>query len=375
MIYLVTKQQSLFENPSYKTIDVGESLRLLNTLSVVGLDTETEGLDCHTNALITLQLGCKDFQVVIDARTIDVREYKDFLESDRRFIGWNLKFDLKFLYKLGIYPKKVYDGYLAEKLLYLGYPSGIHSLSLKSAGENYLNVELDKSVRGKIIWAGLTTEVIEYAANDVKYLQDIIEKQWQELVIKELTEAIKVENQFVLPLAYMEFCGVKLDVGKWKAKMEKDKKALMKAQNALDKWVVEHYPGDRRFTFINREGDLWEGFDLTPKCTINWDSPKQVITLFKLLGFNLETKNKKTGDMTDSVDAKIIEPQKHISDIAPIYLEYKAASKVVGTYGQNFLDQINPVSKRIHTSFQQLGADTTKKHSNICIIQKLFVTL
>ena len=64
--------------------------------------------------------------------------------------------------------------------------------------------------------------------------------------------------------------------------------------------------------------------------------------------------------MKESIDAKVIEPQKHISTIAPIYLEYKAAAKVVGTYGQNFLDQINPVSGRIHTSYSQMGADTTR---------------
>ena len=79
--------------------------------------------------------------------------------------------------------------------------------------------------------------------------------------------------------------------------------------------------------------------------------------------------------MKESIDAKVIEPQKHISDIAPIYLEYKAAAKVVGTYGQNFLDQINPVSGRIHTSYSQMGADTTKNYSNICIIQIIFVPL
>jgi DNA polymerase I-like protein with 3'-5' exonuclease and polymerase domains len=82
--------------------------------------------------------------------------------------------------------------------------------------------------------------------------------------------------------------------------------------------------------------------------------------LFKELGFNLEAKDKATGLMKDSIDAKVIEPQKNISDIAPIYLEYKAAAKVVGTYGQNFLDQVNPVSGRIHTSYNQLGADTTR---------------
>lgn len=43
MIYLVTKQNALFENENYKVISVEESLRLLNSLTIVGLDTETEG--------------------------------------------------------------------------------------------------------------------------------------------------------------------------------------------------------------------------------------------------------------------------------------------------------------------------------------------
>ena len=361
MIYFVSRASEIFEeNEVYKCISVEESLKILDTINIVGLDTETEGFDPYTKKLLSLQLGNRDFQVVIDTSTVDVTLYKEYLESDRTFLGWNLKFDLRFLYKYGIYPKRVYDGYLAEKLLWLGYPSGIHSLSLKTAGETYVGVELDKTTRGKIHYLGLNADVIQYGANDVKYLEDIIREQYKELQKKGLTNAIKVENKFVLPLAYMEHCGIKLDIDKWKAKMQNDEKEYNNTINALNEWVCKHYPKDTRFTWINLQGDLWEGFDTTPKCTINWASPKQVIPLFKELGFNLKTKDKATGQEKDSVDAKIIEPQKGLSSIAPIYLNYKAAAKVVGTYGQNFLDQINPVSGRIHTSYSQMGADTTR---------------
>ena len=360
MIYFVSNASELFENEIYKVISVKESLKLLETIKVVGLDTETEGFDPYTKKLLSLQLGCKDFQVVIDCSTVDVELYKEYLESDRTFLGWNLKFDLRFLYFHNIYPKRVYDGYLAEKLLWLGYPSGIHSLSLKSAGENYLDIELDKTTRGKIHYLGLNAEVIQYGANDVKYLEDIIRKQYKELIKKDLTTAIKVENKFVLPLAYMEHCGIKLDVDKWKAKMKQDNIKYEEALKALDAWVCEHFPKDTRFTKVDLQGDLFLGFCTDPKCIINWSSPKQVIPLFKELGFNLETKDKATGQMKDSIDAKVIEPQKKISDIAPIYLDYKAAAKVVGTYGENFLEQINPVSGRIHTNYSQMGADTTR---------------
>lgn len=43
MIYLVTAQKQLFSNDVYKIISVKESLKLLDTLTIVGLDTETEG--------------------------------------------------------------------------------------------------------------------------------------------------------------------------------------------------------------------------------------------------------------------------------------------------------------------------------------------
>ena len=43
MIYLVTNQRTLFESEIYKVISVEESLRLLNSLNIVGLDTETTG--------------------------------------------------------------------------------------------------------------------------------------------------------------------------------------------------------------------------------------------------------------------------------------------------------------------------------------------
>lgn len=362
MIYLVTKQTTLFESENYKIISVEESLRLLNSLNIVGLDTETSGLDPWTKELKSIQLGNYDNQVVIDTTTIDPTLYKEYLESDRLFIGWNLKFDLKFLFRHNIVPKQVWDGYLAEKLMWLGYPPGIHSLSLKSAGENYLNVELDKSVRGKIIYAGFTEDVIIYSANDVKYLEKIMELQKVELKKKELDKAIVYENKFVLPLAYCEYCGVKLDVTKWKAKMQKDEQRVKAALDNCNKWLLENEP-DSKYIFIDRQGSLFSGFNLEPQVTLNWNSTKQLIPLFKKYGVNVEVDDREKGGTKDSIDAKSLKPQKDKCSLIPLYLEYKEAVKVTSTYGENFLKQINPVSGRIHTNFNQLGTDTGRLSS------------
>lgn len=361
MIYIVSRQQELFNNKSFKCINIEESLELLKDMNPIGLDTETTGLDCWTDKLKLLQLGNRDTQIVIDCFTIDIENYRSILENpSKTFLGWNLKFDLKWLYRHNIFPYNVYDGYLAEKLLWLGYPAGLHPLSLKYASEHYIGVERDKSIRGKVIWAGLTDDVIRYSANDVRYLEDIILMQYEELKRKQLTKAIRVENMFVIPLAYIEYCGIHLDVEKWKAKMIKDQKKLNDSLKALNTWVITHYPNDKRFTKVDLQGDLWNGFNTEPQCRINWDSPKQVQILLEELGFNLDVKDKKTGGIKKSIDAKVIKPQKNVSDIAPIYLAYKEASKVTSTYGQNVLDQINKVSGRIHTNYNQMGADTTR---------------
>lgn len=359
MIYLVSAEKFLFEVDDIKLVTVEESLNILDPLEVVGLDTETTGLDPYTKELKLVQLGCKDFQVVIDTTTIDIRRYKDYLESDRLFLLWNAKFDLKWFYKYGIVIKKVYDGFLAEKLLYLGYPSGIHSLSLKSAGENYLGIELDKSVRGRIIYSKLDESIIRYGAEDVAHLSDIRDKQLEKLKEKDLLVALDIENRFVLVLTYIEWCGVKLSVDKWKEKMAKDEAREKEIKKSLDNWLIENEPNSP-YVFVDTQGDLFTGFDLTPKVSINWNSAKQVGPIFKKYGVEIAVEDKDKGGMKDSIDAKVLKPQADKCSLIPIYLEYKETTKLTSTYGQNFLDQINPVSKRIHTSYQQMGADTTR---------------
>ena len=366
MIYFVTNQMQLFESKNYKIINVEESLRLLNTITIVGIDTETQGFSPFLKKLLLLQLGNRDFQVVIDCTTVDVTLYKEYIESDRLFIGWNLKFDVRFLFYYGIVPKNLYDGFIAEKMRWLGFPSGMHSLSLKSAGENYLGVELDKSVRGEIIWRKeLTDDIIIYAANDVKYLEDIMNEQLKILIPRGQKLALEVENKAILPTAYFEFCGVKLDTEKWEAKMAKDQETFNRAKDKLDNYVVEMYNKDntlKKFIKII-EPDLFGFVTPGPSCNINWKSPKQVIPFLETLGFNLETRDKVTGGMKKSIDAIVIEGQTNVHPIAEVYLEFKAAQKVTSTYGQNFLDLINPVTGRIHTNFNQIGTDTHRYSS------------
>lgn len=422
MIYLVSHNKSLFKTDKYIEATIEQAMSVLLPLKLCQLDTETKGLDCHTKALLTIQLGNKDNQVVIDWTTLTPREkqiVKNYLESDRLFLGWNLMFDLTFLYVQGIYPKHIWDGMIAEQLLYLGYPAQMREKSLKAAAWNYLNINIDKTVRGKIVNDGLTTEVVIYAAGDVTYIEDIKEKQDIEIEKQGMKLAVELECEFVKSLAYFKYCGVHLDITKWKAKMTKDQAKLDKAISELNAWVVAwdkenphngydiqypelkypkysaDYPAEvkrlikdgykrfpqedlqtpdgkvdaykkvikNQFTRIDTQGDLFTGFDTEPKCVINWSSQKQVIPLFELLGINVETFDKKTKQKKKSIEANVLKPQKNDFPIIPIFLEYQEAAKVVSTYGQNWLNAINPKTGRIHADFHSIGTDTARVSS------------
>ena len=178
MIYLVSNSKELQESNLYKCISLKESLGLLNSWQIIQVDTETTGRDAHINTLLCVQFGNDkaDTQIVVDCTTIDIKEYKQILES-KFLVLQNAKFDIQFFYSYGIIPRNVYDTMIVEQLLYLGYPSGQISYSLKAIAERRLNICLDKTVRGEIIWRGLDERVIEYAASDVKHLQQIMKLQ------------------------------------------------------------------------------------------------------------------------------------------------------------------------------------------------------
>lgn len=359
MIYLVTKEQKLFENPEYKTISVEESLQLMKDCKVLQYDSETTGRDARICNILCIQFGNKekDFQIVVDCTTIDITLYKDILEGTL-LIGQNLKFDLQFLYNHGIVPRNVYDTMIVEQLLYLGYPAGIISFSLAAIAQRRLGIDIDKSIRGQIIWRGLDTQVIIYAANDVKWLEDIMWSQVSDCKKKDCLKGAKLECDFVPVISYLEWCGIKLDEKKWKAKMVKDKESLINAENKLNKFVTSN-PSLSKFTIVNRQGNLFEGFDTEPRCTINWSSSRQVVEVAKILGFNTTVQDKKTKEDKDSVLEKHLKGQKGINDeFLKLYFDYQEHAKVVSSFGQSQLNMINPRTGRCHTVYKQLGASS-----------------
>lgn len=412
MIYLVSGNRRLFESENYEILSPVAAVDIINSWELTQFDSETSGRDAHICNILCIQFGNRaaNTQIVVDTTTVDINLFRDILEN-KLLIGHNLKFDIQFLYRHAIIPKKVYDTMVVEQFLFLGYDNKYFHYSLQAVGERRLKIDIDKSTRGEIIWRGLDDKVILYAAGDVVHLEDIRDQQLAECKATNRLTGAELENMFVPVIAYLEWCGIRLDVDKWQVKMKDNEAKRDEALNLVNDWVVNYYlnnngnggyiekeyvimhkhkdgsceffdppkleeyvtPETRQvsdgyikviklkqkfpYVTVNRQGSLFDGFDLKPKCNINWDSSKQTIPFFQMLGFNTQTQDKKSGENKDSVVEKVLAKQKGIADdFLKLYFMYKEKSKDCSTYGQNYIDAINPITGRIHTSFWQLGA-------------------
>ena len=374
-------------DPDFLEMSVENCLDTLKRHDILSFDSETSGLNYLSDHLKCIQIGTGEQEFVIHPDLLE--SFKDILES-KLLIIHNASFDLKFLYRQDIFPNRVFDTMLAEAVLYCG--DAYHKKALNFVAKKRIGIDLDKSFRKGIDKKDITGEYIQYAGDDVKYLHKIMEHQLAEAKQKDLVKCINLENEFVLVLAYLEYCGFKLDAEKWKAKMAEDQRKVLEARKSLDELIFSK----DLTSYINYQVDA---FNENLGTKINWDSSSQVLELFTGLGidcatgktkakkakkikivdysnslfgttelpelksnderldtllqeFGISTKDSTVYEM--SVAAKNIEKYSKQYPFIKDYLHYKELQKTATTYGQFFLDQISPVTGRIHTRFNQI---------------------
>lgn len=341
MIYLLTRQTQIWDNLSLTTFE--EVYDYIEKSDIIYLDLETEGFDPHTKRVLTLQVGDFDNQYVIDTGSYPLSMFPNL--KDKLIVGHNLAFDLRFLYKAGIFPTRVFDTYVVERVLYRGLkkPKGFYQLDNVVERHTGYN-DIDKSQRGDIHFKGLVTSVIEYAARDVQYLALLMQSQQQRLVEQDLVDYASLENLFTPVLAYNQYCGFALDKDKWKEKIEKD---LINKEEKLE--ILNQFIIDLGFEeYISRQTELFS--DRQATVLINWNSSKQVIKLFKKLGIQVNVTTK--GTEKESIEIKHIQSNKH--PIIKPYIAFSKAQKEVTSFGYNILKQVNPATGRLHTTNQQI---------------------
>lgn len=316
---------------------------------ILGLDTETSGLFNHSNVMIMLQIGDEDTQFVIDVRTIDISPLKEVLENPNIIkVLQNAAFDYKFFRMYKIMLVNVWDTQLAEMILTAGPDN--NEVNLGFITNKYLNIFLDKSVRNQFIGMKgqpFTCKQVVYGAKDVEYLLGIRKEQLKDIEKYDLEPCLRLENKFMSVLADIEYNGFYLDREMWSKLEISNKDNLVNSRKALDNYILSN----NIHLFIDSQYDLFaEGF----KCSINWDSPKQVIPFLKYLGVNTTIRDRRTGKDKDTCEEKAIGKYKNKFPFLKLYFNYKAVAKEVSTYGIEFLEHINPVTGRVHSSFWQI---------------------
>lgn len=318
--------------------DVARALPALMTAPVVGLDTETTGLDPLQDRLRLVQLATAAGVYLLDTTRVDPRGLAPLLSAPAGggplLVAHNATFELRFLERAGLGTPsgaRLFDTMLASQLLTASADkAGAARLShgLGALAARALGVTLDKSEQ-KADWSGaLSAEQCRYAALDAAVLLPLAERLRADLRSAELERVAALEMGAIPTVAWLMQTGVPFDGERWVA--------------LADAATTEQSARDAELTVMASTEGLFAG----GPGTVSWSSPKQVSDLLRARGHVV----KELDEPALRLLAEAGEP------LAPLLLCHRDASKRASTYGRDYLKHVHPVTGRIHARFLQLGS-------------------
>lgn len=349
MRYFLGNKQ-LFNNSLISNCSVSFFKSWLEGKRYLGVDTETEGAFDFVKKVLSLQIGNEEDQFFIDFSTVNNELsliLKDFFLSKSIKIFHNAKFDLKFLWRHGYPLKNIYCTQVQEVLLHAGIDQDKGFYSLAGLCKRYFGVDLDKSIRGKIKKQSiLTTDVILYALDDVKYLVPIVKKQMSKAkqygLVKSSTQdkytVVGLENRVLPAYAEMEWTGLKPNLQKWDLVSAEIQESYLEVINRLNNIIKQDEILKQNYVF---SADLFSG---GLSASINWASPPQKLKLLRLIFPEIEN--------TDS--KKTLPKYKDKHPIVKQLIEFNRINKLLTSFIRPMKGLINSKTGRIHTSFWQV---------------------
>lgn len=309
----------------------------------LGLDTETTELDPYKGDLRLVQLSSGRKTYVFDVlpfraagdlkSNAELAPLRSIFESATQTkILHNAKFDAKWIrHQLGGELTNVFDTYLASQLAAAGDSERRHSLA--DVAQYFTQTTLDKTEQISD-WnaAELSASQIEYAARDASILLPIREQLAERLKTDDLERVAQLEFECVTPIAEMELNGFAVDKSCWLTQLEHVKKAAAKAADELQDMLSA---GVAQASLFGR-------------AEINLDSQQQVTDALRNLGV----------PMPESTRAWQLQPLAEKYPVVAKLLEYRGVQKAATSFGENFLEFIEPQTGRIHADFRQIGAPT-----------------
>ncbi|MDD4901613.1 MAG: DNA polymerase I [Patescibacteria group bacterium] len=271
-----------------------------------------------------------------------LEKLKSILEDEKiKKCGHNIKFDLRVLRHAGIEMKGIeFDTMVASYLLNPGTRAhNLDAVTFAELGLEKISTEdLLGSGKDKKTFAAVETEKLAiYSCEDADCTNRLVAKLAKHLRDKELSKLFEeIEMPLVSVLATMEDNGVMID---------KDFLA------AMDKKIAKKIS-----TLEKKIWDLGGG-------EFNINSTQQLKeVLFEKL--NISTAgigHTKTGYSTAADE---LEKLKHEHEIIPLIQEYRELAKLQSTYILALPTLINPVTGRVHTSFNQTVTATGRLSSS-----------
>ena len=324
--------------------DLRKAIEILATQPVVGLDTETTELDPFTARLRLIQLATPDRIFIVDfepfsngdaAKSDALAPLRRLLEAPRPIkIAHNAKFDAKFIkHNLGVELGGLFDTLLASQLVSAGDIEERHGL--ETVASRYLNEAIDKSERLSNWNFELTEAQLQYAARDAAILLPLREKLIERLKSDSLIKCAQLEFECVMPVVDLELAGFYMHQDRWLEQLGiVEKRRIELAEQLQQVLAVE-----------SSQGSLFGG---PQRDDINLDSHQQLTQALTRLGIPVpeSTRNWK------------LQPLAAQYPVIGTLLEYRTVQKALTSYGENMIQLINPVTKRLHADFRQIGAPT-----------------
>lgn len=365
----ISKQSSLSEE-----VFGLEKLRELDHVTEIPFDFETTGLDVFTFTPILLGIYGNETSYVINLLTYTPEEIREALTPllDKLWIAHNMKFDLKILlHHYGLRPRNLWCTQLASQVLYNGTELK-HNLA--ACLERHFNVYLDKTVRDSFVDRDLskpiTLEEIEYLTGDLMYLSPLMHRQIDRAKVMDQLRCIELENKYVYVISKLELNGVTIDKKKWMENTRKYEDKLQRIEvelrnlltdlnkktGCLKQPKVKKPQPKNQISLFDMGAQV--NTDMVAK-NFNFGSTKQLKDMLKIAGADLESTNEE-----NLTNFTLSNPEHITVPLLNKLLEHREMAKLISTYGQSFLDQLNPVTGRMHSNYNQAFTVTGRLSSS-----------
>jgi DNA polymerase I-like protein with 3'-5' exonuclease and polymerase domains len=333
-------------SPSYVLVtaqtDVPMVARAVGESALVGLDTETTGLDPRADRLRLLTLCCDTtdggtITYVVDCFAVDPSPLWETL-STVPVVGHNLTFDLQFLARLGFEPGMCHDTMIMSQVLYAGDRS-IKSHKLADCCQRELGEAVSKEEQTSD-WSGaLTPDQLRYAAHDAALTRRLHDALVPKLAEAKLTDTAAIENGAVPAAAWLSSSGVGFDKAAWLALADGAQAETERLAGELDRAAPPRPQGELF-------GSGWK-----------WDSPQHVAEALRAIG-------RPVADTDDDTLAALDHP------LAVLLRDYRAAQKLATTYGATWLKGSDR-GGRVYAGWRQLGANSGRMACSAPNLQNL----